>query len=405
MDTPPESPPVRLWRRAVSALHGEVSAESLEAFRAAGSGVYEQYLVAERARAALAAAGTHPWSAEPQVKSALLCTWNAHVLQALGSELLDADYRAKPSTRGFVPPVTAQQSWAWFSEVEPWLSAARQADLGSVSIPRPLPADLPSWVVVDPCPPAHLEAMLTVAGRLDELLEADLATVMTLPARKQDSDRLVKVRQLAIAAHNAVEYCQRLGSRGGDQRLHELIESRLHRALETQFHLGQLLADPSLIDEYVPDTQAAATDPSAAATSHDPWCLTDPRTRAQWQRDPKARQAIAQLWNWDPDSALTRGLAEQVSRALDNGDVSYAKDEHGTAFGNYYCCPWSAIYVVRHPLKVLGRRLQVGEQFTLDVSAEEIPETGQFVRRIVTGPFAPTTKIDYCDPSAEGHDE
>jgi hypothetical protein len=46
-----------------------------------------------------------------------------------------------------------------------------------------------------------------------------------------------------------------------------------------------------------------------------------------------------------------------------------------------------------------------GQQFTVDVSAEEVPETGEFVRRIVTGPFSPTTKIDYCDPDAGGHED
>ena len=45
------------------------------------------------------------------------------------------------------------------------------------------------------------------------------------------------------------------------------------------------------------------------------------------------------------------------------------------------------------------------EQFAVDVSAEEIAETGTFTRRLVTGPFSPTNKIDYCDPEAAGPDD
>ncbi len=40
------------------------------------------------------------------------------------------------------------------------------------------------------------------------------------------------------------------------------------------------------------------------------------------------------------------------------------------------------------------------QQFTFDVSAEEIAEDGQFVRRLMLGPFHPTSKVDYCDPPA-----
>jgi hypothetical protein len=38
-------------------------------------------------------------------------------------------------------------------------------------------------------------------------------------------------------------------------------------------------------------------------------------------------------------------------------------------------------------------------EFTFDVSAEEMGEGGEFTRRLLLGPFHPTTRIDYCDPS------
>jgi len=39
------------------------------------------------------------------------------------------------------------------------------------------------------------------------------------------------------------------------------------------------------------------------------------------------------------------------------------------------------------------------QEFTFDVSAEEMPEGGEFTRRLLTGPFHSTSRIDYCDPS------
>jgi hypothetical protein len=41
------------------------------------------------------------------------------------------------------------------------------------------------------------------------------------------------------------------------------------------------------------------------------------------------------------------------------------------------------------------------QQFIFDVSAEEMAEGGEFVRRLTLGPFHPTSEVDYCDPTAE----
>lgn len=39
------------------------------------------------------------------------------------------------------------------------------------------------------------------------------------------------------------------------------------------------------------------------------------------------------------------------------------------------------------------------QEFTFDVSAEEMADGGQFTRRPLAGLFHPTTRIDYCDPA------
>lgn len=409
------SPPLRLWTRLAARLHGEVPADQLEAFRRAGSGVYESYLAAESVLTGLAASGTHPWAAPAQVRGQLLCTWNAYLLQTLGAALLDADYRAMPSTVGYLPPVTAQQAWALFEQVEPWLSRARQSEHSSsleVADDLALPADLPAWVEVEPCPRAHLDAMLTAAQEVGSHLEAllgALADAGTPPAGLAPAYE--RVQRLALDAQSATSYAAGLVHPGADAAMHEVIERHLHAALETSYHLGQLIAAPELVEGYVgPRGRGAASPtgshlPAPGQAGFDPWCLTSPKTRNQWQRDRQAVQAIDNLWRFDPDPARTVALAAQIDDARKAGDIVFATDGSGQEFGNYFCCPWSAIYLVKRPVRIAGRRLRVMEQFALDVSAEEMAETGTFVRRLVTGPFSPTSKIDYCDPEAGGDDD
>jgi hypothetical protein len=122
---------------------------------------------------------------------------------------------------------------------------------------------------------------------------------------------------------------------------------------------------------------------------------------AAWQADPRARKAIAALWDADPDPARTLAIHAQIQAGLASGAVAPVTT---LRLGSYfYCCPWSAIYQVRRPFKIGGKRLSVPQQFTFDVSGEELAEGGAFVRRIVLGPFTPTTEADYCDPDGGGH--
>ncbi len=143
------------------------------------------------------------------------------VLQTLGEALLDADYAA--ATVGYLPRVTAEQAWMFFAQVEPWLSRARQSAVDDgyrVDDEVALPAPLPGWVAADPCPDAHLEAMVVAARALGTRLEAALGTVAAAgeppPVHKQHA---VKIRRLAVAADTDVTYARSLHRRGAAPRI------------------------------------------------------------------------------------------------------------------------------------------------------------------------------------------
>lgn len=124
---------------------------------------------------------------------------------------------------------------------------------------------------------------------------------------------------------------------------------------------------------------------------------------SSWKRDRAAVAAITSLWEYDPDPAATLAIQAEINAALARGDIEYARDRDGQLKGNYFCCPWSAVYRVINPLAIGGTWLRRNQEFTFDVSAEEMGEGGEFKREILKGNFSPTDRVDYCDPESGGH--
>jgi hypothetical protein len=393
--------------RLAAALHGEVAASTVEALRTAGGAAYQDMMDAEQLRGSLAASVDGLWAASPGQSSQLLCTWNAFALQTLGDELVEADYRADPRTKGFLPPVTAEQATAFLGEVEHWSARARRAasDPGyNVTAEIVVPVPLPAWVVVEPCPRAHLDAMLAAARAMRGRAEAALADLTrTLPPAGQD-EAVARLRGMAAEADSVTGFGESLWSPSANAEVHERVENSLRRGIAAYYQLGQLLAAPALLDR--PEISAVPVAghplPLPGQPGFDQWCLTDPHSRPRWQRDSAAQRAIAMLWRYDPDPAATLAIQSQIDSAVTAGSVT---SQTTSGQRHYFCCPWSAIYQARKPVIIAGQHLRPMQEFTFDVSAEEMAEGGEFTRRLVTGPFHPTNKVDYCDPTSGHHDD
>jgi hypothetical protein len=97
-------------------------------------------------------------------------------------------------------------------------------------------------------------------------------------------------------------------------------------------------------------------------------------------------------------------IQDQINGALAGGRIGYAR-AYGQQVGPYCCCPWSSVYLVKRPARIGGRRLRPMQQFTFDVSGEELAHGGAFRREILLGPFTPTGDVDYCDPTGGGHQQ
>lgn len=399
-----------IWGRVRALAYGEVSADTLEAYRRAGLAVFDLLKQTEERRLALKIAGTDPWKVDPATQAEFLCAWNAFALQALGDSFLDADYQADPASAGYVPPVTATQVHAFYAQVEDWLSRAQQAGSNpAYHLDVHVPADLPPWATVEPCPRAHLEAMLAATAMLRTHAEAALATFETDGATAEKQASIQRLHQLLAEARTQADYAQRLLGDNVPPGLHEEIERHAKGAIAGYYHLGQLLAMPDLVDvaprPIVSADQPARLLPGPGQPGFDPWCLTDPQARAIFQRDARGRAAIEQIWRFDPDPARTLGIQAEIDAALARGDVAYAINRSGQRLGHFFCCPWGAVYVAKRPLTIGGHQLRSLEEFVFDVSAEGVLQGRPYKREIMVADFQPTTDLDYCDPRETGHDD
>jgi hypothetical protein len=390
-----------MMTRLAAVMHGEVSADTVEAYRRAGGAAYQDMTDAEQLRASLTESGAGLWGASSAQASRLLCAWNAFALQTLGDELVEADYRADPRTKGFLPSVTAEQAAAFLGEVEQWSSRARRAAGDAtydITAEVALPVPLPGWVKVEPCPRAHLDAMLAAARAMRGRAEAALADFTRTGPLQGKEGVAARLRGRVAEADSVVAYGEALWSPDASAVVHERVENSLRRGIAAYYELGQLLAMPVLAERpQVSAVPVAALPlPLPGRPGFDQWCLTDPHSRARWQQDPAARRAIEMLWRYDPDPAATVAIQSQIDAAVAAGAVA---DQASRGHRHYNCCPWSSIYQVRQPVTIAGQQLRPMQEFTFDVSAEEMGEGGEFTRQLLLGPFHPTTEIDYCDPS------
>lgn len=393
-----------MWTRMRAMAQGEVSAETLEAYRRASLVVLELLDRVEATRTKAKVEGRTAWTLPENVQAEMLCSWNAFVLQSLGTEFLDADYRDNPSTKGFVPPITADQVMAFFRPVESWLGRARQAGSDpNYRIDLPLPAPVPAWSEVEPCPNSHLHGMLHAMRTIREHAQAAVDFLGdTVPAEEAAARQYHAIRGLFASAEAKARYADDMHGANPTQEVHELVEPHIKEAIESFHRVGQFVAMPKLADSRPkppPVVPVAPRVPMPGEPGFDPWCLTDDNARMGLERDPEARMAIDRLWRYDPDPAATLRLAAEVRAAAERRDIGPAKNAKGNRLGHFFCCPWGTVYEVYRAVTLGGSWLKPYDQFVLDVSAEGTELGHPFKRAIKKGNYSPTEEFEYGDPS------
>ncbi len=390
--------------RLVCLVQGEVSADTLEAYRRASLAVLDLLDQAEQERLAAAAEGKNPWTIPPAKQAELACSWNAFVLQTLGNAFLDADYRDQPATAGFVPPITADQVLRFYTPVEGWLTRAQQAHADpSYRLDLAIPADLPPWSEVEPCPNSHLHGMQEAMRAIRDHAQSAMNLLENAQGLtpEQEKQRGV-IRGLFAAATTKARYADDMHGQNPTRDVHERMEEHLKVAIEQMFRVGQLAAMPQRADQRNAPTApppAPKRLPLPGETGFTPWVLTDREARKNYGSDPQAKTAVDTLWKLDPDPARTLAIKAEIDEAYTRGDLTYATDRAGKSLGYFFCCPWGSIYSVVRPVILGGVKLVPLQQFVFDVTAEGVNLGVPFRRHIKVGNFQPTTEFEYGDPN------
>ncbi len=415
-----------LWNRFCASATGEVSADTLEAYRRASLAVYDALEHSETHRAGAKADDKNAWTLPKSTQAEMLCTWNAFVLQTLGDRFLEADYEGDPHTVGFVPAITSDQILSFYTQVEGWLNRAQQAHFNpDYKLDVAVPAALPAWSEVEPCPNAHLVGMLEAMRAVRDHTDAALLFLNDSPPQTPEQTKSAnQIRQVHASAQTKARYAEDMMSGSNPSRdVHERVEEHVKEAVENYYLLGQLLAMPELATKVLNPPKHPATPPMSPPPSpfyapspnqfapqvgqlaqpnspdFDMWCLTAPEALSKFQQDREAVCAIKALWQLDPDPRRTVEIQNEINAALSRGEVGYATDKWGKKLGHFFCAPWGSVYIAKRPVTIGGTRMMTMQQFIFNVTCEGVNLGAPFEREIMTGDFTPTSKFEYGDPN------
>ncbi|BDP44668.1 hypothetical protein DAETH_46370 (plasmid) [Deinococcus aetherius] len=164
--------------------------------------------------------------------------------------MLEADGAIDPGTVGFVPPVTFDQVNAYYTEVGRWLGYASEAGHDpDFELPaRTLPAKLPKWSPVEPCPRPHLAAMIATLDALR--LHAEAAVHHLEKATPEaDAPKLARLRGQFEGALSKANLVSGMYRPGASLALHEQVEEHAKGAIEGLYRAGQLISYLALLTE------------------------------------------------------------------------------------------------------------------------------------------------------------
>jgi hypothetical protein len=392
------APKPTLWNRLAALMQGEMPATTLEAYRRASLPVFDLMDRVEARRLECATEGLDPWSVPPATRAAFLCAWNAFVLQTLANDILDADYASEPATTGFVPPVTAHQVLAFYSQVEGWLNRGKQAIANpDYRLDVHVPAELPAWKEMEPYPTTHIRGVLHAMRSVADHAAAAMTFLPDqAPSGAGKQAQLNRIRQLYASAESKARYAMAMQGITPGRALATRLEPYAQDAIELFYELGQLIADPTLATEETAGRIDAAGAAGAGVLPNQPgfdiWCLTDPDARLVLENEGEARSALRRMWRKDPAPARTLAIQADIDAAFDRGVVDYAKTGR-KRMGHFNRTPWGSIYVAKRGVTLGGITLRAGEHFVYDVGITS--KAKRFRRDILVGTFEPTQNVEY----------
>lgn len=366
-------------------LHNEVDASPLEAYQRVGSIVFERLIAGQLLYQELIAQGLDRWTIPVHYQLQQLCLWNAFVLQTLGDQLLQTDYRFKPLTIGYVPALVGKQTQYFYQPVETWLNKAQQAQINPLydtnSINTELPSLLPTWLSLNEIFPKEKDSKSRLYY-LEGLLAAAKTIVLALDQRMSDvqfDEKHIadthKFQQLHHQINHSLEYTIQLWGEQLTISLMPTVEQNLRRIVLQSYLLGQSLAMPSLVDK-ISSRAIQANQPLHNAATHqhntlDIWCLTAASAKQQKISRLSEQQLLKNMWQQDQNQRYTLAIYQFLQQALAKGDIAYAQHQNSDFFNQ---CPWSPIFISQHPIVIAGDPLRANQLFTYVCNVDDVNE-------------------------------
>ncbi|RYG46422.1 hypothetical protein EON79_10200 [bacterium] len=363
-----------VWTRFRAARRGEISAASLRTYYGASLPVFELWEGIEAERRRAIAKGETPWDLSPSRQAERAYAWCAFVLQVLGNEFLDADDGFDPPTRGFLPPVTADQVSRLYAPIEGLVGLSRQAGADVNHRFQEKVAELPPWNETSPSPPAYVAGLLGAMRALQPHAGAAVASLgLEAPENATAARQFHQIRGLHAAAEAKAHYVAGIYGSDAQAGLDPRIEPSVKETIEALFDVGRLAAIPKLVQKISYSRGKRPSFPLPGDPGFDPWCLTDPRAKESKRKDREARDAILRMWDTDPDPEATLELIQAIRMAEIRRDIRPA-EERGKRIGPFQRCPWSTVYEVDRMVALPGEVLLPATWFALDI-------------RFINGPF------------------
>lgn len=380
--------PFNLWNKLLAWMGDEVDASTLEAYHGAGRILADEQLAAELHRHNLSAAGLTSWTVPVHMQIYFASLWNAFVLQTIGDQLLEADYRLSPSTKGHLPAYTSARAHGYYRQVEKWMNLAHQAKenpqfVMPVSL---LPANLQGTTNPKASAKAghikrYLEGLLSAACLLRAHSNTLLENLAREPSAESDDAIMNQLRQRQAHANMTLEYGMQLWSNQNTQGIYQKVEKNLELAVQHYFILGQFIAMPRLLLKHntppIPEAITSIIPPVAVQIAQpelpadmDIWCLTDSSVQHTTDRQRRSLM-LAAMWQADPAPDKARTIQSRLNQALEQGEIDFASRNDGKRVGHFHQCPWAPIYISKRPLMIGGDPLRANQKFTYVCDADK----------------------------------
>lgn len=133
------------------------------------------------------------------------------------------------------------------------------------------------------------------------------------------------------------------------------ILAEASRHMQVIFESGQQLWAPYLLGAKYTEAKRRQLSLEELGLGFDPWIMTDPLLRKQYEKDLTKRDELAQFWSSVSDVESLRQLAEQVN-TLRRQDVLRRRYGRG-----YPMVPWPSQFMVRRASTIGGRAFAPGD--------------------------------------------